>query len=172
MERPDTRELTARLRADLTALNDLFSRLSGATLLRVPAAVEDIPRFVTLVSGLLGSLTMLHQALLERIVRGRARLSFDREPPWAEDVLSGWARLPDRQPPARRVEPKLLSLLTDLNDRIAYLDKESLANLPPDPEELPELLAQVLMLERHLTWYLEPSLLTRLWPDRWKTPDT
>jgi hypothetical protein len=168
MARTDPRELADRVKADLVVCNDLFAELSLVTLGKVPLAAEDVPDFLTLTAGLLSSLLMLQQALLERIVRGQARLSFDREPPWAAAVLDGWARLPKRQPAARRVEPRLRSLLAGLNNRIAYLDEESLANLPPDPEEVPELLARVMMLERHLSWYLEPSLLQRLWPDRWR----
>jgi hypothetical protein len=168
MQRPDPRALADAVTANLTALTALFASLSGATLVRVPVAVEDVPAFLTLTAGLLSSLTMWHQALLERILEGEARLSFDREPPWAAEVLSGWARLPKRQPAARRVEPRLRSLLESLNQRIAYLDSETLQALPPDPAEIPELLARIVMLERHLSWYLEPSLLTRLWPDRWR----
>jgi hypothetical protein len=168
MERPDPRALADAVTADLTALNGLFASLSGATLARVPVAVEDVPAFLTLTAGLLGSLTMWHQALLERILRGEAGLSFDREPPWAAEVLSGWARLPRRQPAARRIEPRLRSLLASLNQRIAYLDSETLKALPPDPAEIPETLARIVMLEGHLTWYQEPSLLARLWPDRWR----
>jgi hypothetical protein len=168
MELPDPRALADDVKADLTALTGLFAPLSGATLARVPVAAEDVPAFLTLTAGLLNSLTMWHEVLLERILRGEARLSFDREPPWAADVLSAWARLPKRQPAARRVEPRLRSLLESLHQRIAYLDSETLAALPPDPAEIPELLARIVMLERHLTWYLEPSLLARLWPDRWR----
>jgi hypothetical protein len=168
MQPLDRKELAAAVRADITALNDLFAQLSGATLARVPVALADVPLFLTLTSGLLNTLAMWHQSLLERILRGEARLAFDREPPWAEDILTGWARLPKRQPAARRVEPRLRSLIDGLDRRIAYLDTATLETLPPDPDEVPELLARVLTLERHLSWYLEPSLLARLWPDRWR----
>jgi hypothetical protein len=166
----DPRELAADVKTDLAGLNELFAQLSGTTLARIPRAVEDVPDFLTLTAGLLGSLTLLQAALFTRIVKGQARLAFDREPPWAVDFLSGWSRLPDRQPAARRVEPRLRSLLDGLNARITYLTEEAFASLPPDPEDVPEFLALVLLLERHLTWYLEPSLLARLWPDRWHRP--
>jgi hypothetical protein len=166
----DPGQLADTVKADLGALNDLFARLSGKTLARIPQGVGELPDYVTLTVSLLGALTMLQSALFSRIVRGQARLVFDREPPWAANYLSGWARLPARQAAVKRVEPRLRSLLAGLHDRIAYLDEETFANLPPDPEDVPEFLALVLLLERHLTWYLEPSLIGRLWPDRWHLP--
>lgn len=149
----DILKLSQEVLETLRELRGLFSRLGASTLGKIPLDAEQIPSFGREVASMVVTLNIHNRFLLRRVFRGDAVLG-GPEPSWFADAVA-WVRLPDRQPRARIVERKLRMLLENLNQQIGCLDDETLMQVPPQPEEIPEFLTLSIMVQSHLAWYLD-----------------
>ena len=154
-------ELTREIKALLDELRALLVTLSGETLLKIPADPERLAPFGRGVASAIGSLAMFNEALLRRLLSSGQALPAVQGPPWASEVFE-WARLPDRQPRRRVVEQRLDGLLDRVNRRIGYLDEETMMSVPDDPGELTEFLSLSIVVQHHLSWYLDTACLPRM----------
>lgn len=92
----DTANLSERVRAYLSELRLLLSRLSGPTMRNLPCDKKDLPDFGREVASTISLLTMYNERLLRRLVESGKEMTRP-DPVWFEDAVK-WADLPKRQP--------------------------------------------------------------------------
>ena|SRR5215217_2217792 len=152
---------TGGLQQDLEMLVTMLRGIRGPIRERIPQA-HEVSSFTERLLAALTSLTMLQQHLFGRVLRGEATLGNGPTPPWTEILMFDGATTRFPRITARKATRVLEGLFDSIIKRVGYENVAELSVIPPQPSDIPRLLALTSSAIDQLAWFLELELAPRI----------
>jgi hypothetical protein len=152
-ESTDTERWTS-IRDAVLELRDQLERLDMDRLDRIPARRDEVGEILKAVVELQNPLVWLCESLAERYWRIP---SLDSESSRSMDAHKG----KHDERPNDAIQTTLVEFLQKVQDKVGYLEDDAYRRMPPNRDEIPGAILDVLRLQSELGWYAE-RLLRRL----------